>query len=145
MTPYAALQSLCGLSNREAAEYLAVAEDTVKSWRTGRRSVPDGALSDLLDLWGAIDTAAAEGADDIMKKIEQEGAMPAAIEIGYPADDHEAQALGLPCVGAWRQMAARLIDELSVMYDAADVIARIRFVPRGSTLPTAAAADAHGR
>lgn len=145
MTPFAALQSLCGLSNREAAEFLQVTEDTVKSWRTGRRSAPDGAITELLELWTAIDNTASEEAEEIMRRIHEAGAMPETIEIGYPADDHEAQALGLPCVGAWRQMAGRLIDELVQMYEDPVEIGRIRFVPRGSTLTAAAADDAHER
>ena len=64
------------------------------------------------------------------------------IEIGYPADDHEARQLGLPCTGAWRQMLARLIDELMIMDPEFDPI-RIRLVPRGSTPATAGAADIH--
>ena len=141
VTPYSAIQSLCGLSNREAAEFHGVAEITVKSWRSGKRPAPDGALGELLDLWTAIDNAAVEAAEELMRVFHDAGAMPSMIEIGYPADDHEAQGLGFPCVGAWRQMAGRLIDELaSILHEPVEV-GRIRFVPRGSTPATAKAID----
>ena len=37
------------------------------------------------------------------------GAPLGPIEMGFPADDEEARALGWPCVGAWGAMAARVI------------------------------------
>lgn len=144
MTPFAALQALCGLSNREAAEFLGTKETYVEKLRRGARGARAGGdyLSQLQALWTEIDQAAVDAAE----AITATGALEAAseIEIGYPADDFEAQALGLPCVGAWRQMAARLIDEL-MMIDANFDPARIILVPRGSTLASAAAADAHDK
>ncbi len=130
MTPFAALQSLCGLSNREAAEFLGTQERYVERLRSGARGGRAGSdyLSRLHDLWSAIDTAAEDAADAIGREGLLSGAGP--IELGYPADDHEAQSLGLPCVGAWRQMAARLIDEL-MLRDRAFDPTRVRFVPRG--------------
>lgn len=68
-------------------------------------------------------------------RLSRSHGAPDEIEIGYPADDHEAQSLGWPCVEAWAAMAARVLA-------ASDT--RIRLVPRGSTPGTAAAADAHG-
>lgn len=55
------------------------------------------------------------------------------IELGYPADDHEARQLGFQTVSAWSAMAPRVI---------AEVDAPIKLVPRGSTPATAAAIDA---
>ncbi len=140
MTPFAALQSLCGLSNREAAAFLNMTESAVEKFRRGNREAPSGVLRDLQELWTLIDQAAVDAAE----AIGREGFLRSAaeIEIGYPADDHEAEQLGLPCVGAWRQMLARLIDEMMLMDDDFDP-ARIKLVPRGSTVATAAAADAH--
>jgi hypothetical protein len=60
----------------------------------------------------------------------------AEIEVGYPVDDHEAQTLDFPCIGAWRAAMARAIAET----DRAVIL-----VPRGSTPATAGAADMHGR
>lgn len=142
MTPFAALQSLCGLSNREAAEFLSTKESYVEKMRSGAKRAGREYLSSLQELWTGIETAAVDAAEE----LTQAGVLARAdsIEIGYPVDDHEARALGFPCVGAWRQMAARLIDELMLIDEDFDPT-RITLVPRGSTLATAAAADAHGR
>lgn len=141
MTPFAALQSLCGLSNREAADFLGTSENQVNKLRSGARGARAGRdyLARLQALWTEIETAAVDDAEEMARRGVFDSA--AAIEIGYPADDYEAQTLGLPCVGAWRQMAARLIDELMLVGDDFDP-ARIRFVPRGSTPATAVASDA---
>ena len=140
MTPFAALQSLCGLSNREAADYLSISESAVEKYRRGAKTPARGHLSELHDLWSVIDEAAMRLAEamvesDLLNQADQ-------IEIGYPSDDYEAQSLGLPNVGAWRQMLARVIDEL-IMADATFDPTRIQLVPRGSTLATAAASDQH--
>lgn len=125
MTPFAALQSLCGLSNREAADFLGVREKTVDDWRSGRRGAPEGAFADL----DALVARQANAADDAAELIEAR-AEGAEIEIGYPADDAEAQSLGWPCVGAWRVMAGLTIAIL--IADGRDPKS-IRLVPHGST------------
>lgn len=130
MTPYALLLQACGLSHREAAELHGVRLDTVKSWSAGRNRAPPGVLAELRDLYATIRRAA----DAALDLIEERA--PAEIEIGYPTDDHEARALGFPCVGAWRAMAALVVAEA----DRPVVLS-----PRGATLATAGAADAHGR
>ncbi|WP_209015613.1 hypothetical protein, partial [Roseibium sp. RKSG952] len=53
----------------------------------------------------------AEAAEQALDVIDQRVQPQDEIEIGYPADDHEAQSLGWPCVGAWRGMAARVVAE----------------------------------
>lgn len=130
MTSYALLMQVCGLSLREAAELHAVRPDTVKSWSAGRNRPPPGVIAELRALARLIARAADEAAAMIADMPEG-----ADIELGYPADDHEARALGWPCVGAWRALAARII---------AATDRPVRLVPRGSTGATAAAADAHG-
>lgn len=92
MTPFSALQSLCGLSTREAATYLGVAEKTVEDWRRGRRTAGPDMLAALLTLHAAIENAAVVAADE----FSQSGAHSDSvlIEVGYPVDDLEAQAHG---------------------------------------------------
>lgn len=121
--------------------YLSTTERTIERLRSGYTRAGRDYLSRLHDLWIGIETAAVDAAEEMGRigVFESEGE----IEIGYPVDDHEANELGFPCIGAWRQMAGRLIDELMLIDDAFDP-ARIVFVPRGSTPATAAAADAHG-
>lgn len=129
MTPFSILRQACGLSQREAAELLGVRLPTVKQWDTTRQA-PDGAIADLRGLYATIRRAADE-AFDSMRQVP----IGAEIEIGYPADDHEARALGFPCVGAWRAMCGTAVARLPH---------RIVLVPRGSTPGTAAAMQSHG-
>lgn len=51
MTLFAAALRLCGLSQQEAADFFLVRLDTVKSWSAGRNRVPDGAWSQLRNLY----------------------------------------------------------------------------------------------
>ena len=77
-----------------------------------------------------------EAASQALDVWEAEG-QPAEIEIGLASDDHEAQSLGWPCVGAHLAVIRRMWEAMP------DV--RVSVVPRGSTPAAAAAADAHGR
>lgn len=54
MNEFKCLQSLCGLSNREAAEYLDVAERTVENWRAGKNQYSNRIIVELCDLWSKI-------------------------------------------------------------------------------------------
>jgi hypothetical protein len=134
LTPAALLIQIGGLSHREAADFLRVRLDTVQSWHRSRNPTQarDGVIAELRGLIARQETAAAQATDQIAALAGRHGA-PTEIEIGYPADDHEAQDLGWPCVGAWRAMAARVVAAAPI---------KIILVPRGSTPGTAAAADA---
>lgn len=129
-TPFALLNLLAGLSQREAAEYLCVRPDTVKSWCAGRNACPEGAHRDMRDLIAKQKRAAAEAIAQI-KRLSLDHGSPDVIELAEPVDDDDAQAIGWPSVGAWRGMAAR------VVLGAPHV--QFRIVPRGSTPATAAA------
>lgn len=133
MTPFSAICQLAGLSHREASNILTVRIDTVKSWSNGRNRAPESILGELRSLISQQITTADEVVAMMDRTISDRG-RPDTIHIGYPADDHEAQTLGWPCVGAYRAMIARVI------YMSQN---EIRLVPRGSTITTAAAADAH--
>ena len=121
----------CGLSQREAADVLSVSINTVKSWMAGRARAPAGVIAQLRALYGSIERAAAEALAVIAGQPDA-----AEIELGYAADDVEAQSLGWLCAGAQRAM-------LGIV--AARCGRPVRLVPRGSTLATAGAADAHRR
>lgn len=132
MTPFGLLLDLSGLSHREAGDILKVRADTLKSWVHGRRASPQTVLDTLAELIRRQEQAAGEALDRIDDLLEG-AAPPEFIEIGYPSDDHEAQSLGWPCVGAWKAMAARVI---------AGAYVPVKLVPRGASTATAAAADA---
>jgi hypothetical protein len=132
MSTFHALIQACGLSLREAAEFLNAREDTIKSWSSGRRSTPDGALAELAGLAARIVKSAHEGLAEIDRHETAE------IELGLACDDYEAQALGWPCVGAHRACLG-LVAAWAIQAGH-----HVKIVPRGSTVATAAAADRHG-
>lgn len=129
MTLFALLIQRCGLSLSEAAAFLGVRLDTVKSWSSGRNPTPPGVTDELRALYEKIETAA-ENLLSIIEEADDE----AEIELGYASDDKEARSLGWPCVGAQRAALG-----IAIARTDKDVI----LSPRGSTVATAAAADAH--
>ena len=132
MNPYSILGAYAGLSHREASDFHKVRLDTVKSWSSGRNRAPQRAIQELIDLISRQERLA-EAALLKIHALAVENGAPETIELGYPADDYEAQTLGWPCVGAWKAMAARVVSSSPVA---------VKLVPRGSTIGTAAAADA---
>lgn len=132
MTPFSTLCAVCGLSQREAADFLRVRLDTVKSWGSGRDEAPTGVLAALAEL----DRRIQQAADEAVALVTAQ--RPPTVELGYPSDDEEARHLGWPAVGVMRVLLGRIISATPT-----DTI--IRLVPRGSTPATAAAADAHRR
>lgn len=130
-TTFSLLCDRCGLSLGEAADFLRVRPDTIRSWSSGRRGAPDGAIMQLRALYAQIDRAAGEAA-----KLARKQASGATVELGLASDDREARSLGWPCVGA--QAASLGIAAARLKKD-------VVIVPRGSTLATAGAADAHDK
>jgi len=127
----------CGLSQREAAEFLGVRLDTVKSWyRVHPTAARPGIIHELQALHVKQRRAAANFIN-LTRKLARDGHTSDAIEVGIASDDAEARSLGWPCVGAQRMaiaMAAARIKDF-----------RIITVTRGTTFATAAAADAIAR
>lgn len=131
MTLFSALLKLSGLSTREAAAFFHVRPDTVKSWSAGRNPAPPGVFDQIYTLIDEQETAAGEG----VKIWEKAGQAPT-VECGVASDDHEAQGLGWPSVGAQMAMYARMAEMLARECE-------IILSPRGATFSTAAAADVH--
>ena len=129
MTEFGLLLTLSGLSQREAAAFLRLSPASIDKMSRGHRATPPGIVAEMRGLIARQQAAADETLDQI------ERLAPPEIEIGYPADDHEAQALGWPCVSAWQAMTARIVAEVDV---------HVRMVPRGATAGAARAADEHG-
>ena len=65
MTAFKSALGVCGLSQSEAAEFLQVSVDTVKSWGAGRANPPLGVWQLLASLFEQIQDAA-DGAADVM-------------------------------------------------------------------------------
>lgn len=133
MTPLKLLMSACGLSQREAAAFLGLAPVSIDKMSSGKRSTPPGAIAELRGLYKRIVEAADAMLDDLDAATSEYGP-PESVDLGYCADDHEAQALGFPCVGAHAAALAIVIGSIDLP---------VRLVPRGSTVASAAAADAN--
>jgi len=137
-TIFSLLSQTCGLSHREAAEWLGVRLDTVKSWSAGRNGTPDRVINNLVDLAAKIDIAANE-AIDCIDEVASSCGERRTIEIGLSSDDAEAQSLGWPCVGAHKAVSGLIVSRgMAAGYT-------FKIVPRGTTPATAAAADIHDR
>jgi len=92
MTTFKACLNLCGLSQAEAADFLDVSIDTVKSWCSGRANPPLGVWRLLASLFEQIEDAAT-GAADVM---EIEGIDPRA----YNNIEADVRGDELPVTGA---------------------------------------------
>lgn len=110
MTPTSALLALAGLSQADAADYLGIRVDTVKSWARSRNPTTPrpGVTAELLELIHGQEAAA----DQVLADAARRGLTE--IVITAPADDAEARALGYPGVSAWGAMLARVIAGASV-------------------------------
>jgi hypothetical protein len=129
MTPYRLLLSRVGLSQADAAALHGVRLDTVKSWCAGRNPAPAGVIADLRALY-AFQRRAADEALALAAKAPD----GAEIELGYAVDDADARAIGWPSAAAQHASLGMVVARLG---------RPVRLVPRGTTLATAAAADAH--
>lgn len=126
-TLFAATLSGLGLSQSEAADFLEVRIDTVKSWSAGRNGVPAGVWTQLHGLAKMQDKAAREVASAAKQAVKA-----GAIELGLARDGKEARSLGWPSPGA----------QLAVFRRAWEVLgpeANLVVVPRGTTAATKAA------
>ena len=103
MTLFKLFLQSTGLSTREAARFLNVSPDTVKSWSSGRNNCPDGVLDEMSELINRQNRFAKE----IMDIIEKKSGID---EIGYCTDDHEAQGLGLPTKSTHDAVIRRVIE-----------------------------------
>lgn len=82
MNAFRALLTASGLSQREAAQFLVVAYDTVRGWLSGRRATPLGAVEDLKALVKAQERAAmlmVAGDDPVLDELPTDSAKDAAI------------------------------------------------------------------
>jgi transcriptional regulator with XRE-family HTH domain len=138
ITVFQILTQACGFSQQEAADFLGVRPDTVKSWASGRRKAPQKVLVDLAALLVQIDKSAAEALAQIDTMVAEHDTTDE-IDLGVASDNTEARTIGWPSVGAQCTSLALVIARgMTAGY-------RFRVSPRGSTPATAAAIDAYDR
>ena len=120
-TPFAVLAERCGLSQREAAEFLKVRIDTIKSWCAGRNVAKPAVLAELRELYAKIQAAADKLAQDNERLLEQQrerNIRQRGIVFGLAETDDVARAYGFPSQGPY--MAAiglavlRLPDDVAI-------------------------------
>lgn len=116
----------------EAAIALKISKSQVEKMSRDERSTPSGIIIEMRELIRRQQDAADAFLDQIDALSDGENGPPSDIELGYPADDFEAQQLGMPSVRAWSVVAGRIIAETEIP---------VRLVPRGATPASAKAAD----
>jgi hypothetical protein len=94
MTLFASILAGLGLSQSEAAAYLKVRLDTVKSWGAGRNRAPDGVWEQL--------HALADRQDEMAEQI-----FVAWREAGEPDEIEAASSAEWPSEGAWLAVLRR--------------------------------------
>lgn len=130
---YDLLRLRCGLSQAEAAEFHSARLDTVKSWCSGRRPAPDGPITELRDLYGAISAAAADLAEIVRRQRSTDEDGIRIFQIGLPLDDKDARKCGFPTASTCESAVAIAITMLPAG-------SRVRAVPRvQGSIPTAVA------
>ncbi|GHC79252.1 helix-turn-helix domain-containing protein [Limoniibacter endophyticus] len=75
MTSFKTAIAICGLSQKEAAEFFDVSHETVASWCKGRRAVSNGVWNMLAELYEQIQDAADMAADH----MAENGILPDAL------------------------------------------------------------------
>lgn len=85
-TTFSAALQICGLSQSQAAEFLGVRPDTVKSWGAGRNPPPAGVWDMLADLYARIEMAADDARDRLPDNVLILDNIEADDEDGLPGD-----------------------------------------------------------
>lgn len=114
-TTFKAALGICGLSQREAADFIGVSEGTIKDWCTGRRGQhpPSGAWEMLASLHNQI-VIASEAALDV---VEIDGADRSALNLFEIETGNKPFATeGVAASAAAMVVLARMLDK--VEYDA---------------------------
>lgn len=123
ITLYKSLMDLCGLSQKQAADFHGVNLNTVKSWCAGRNNAPQGVIDELSGLFCYMSRAAHE----VLNIAENAGA--SSLDLGYSADDAEAQSLGWPtasCHAAVMAMVAAEFDGSVTWSPRGSIVAALR-------------------
>lgn len=88
MSAFKQALAICGLTQSEAADFLNVRLDTVKSWSSGRNPVPDGVWQQLGEIYDRMD----ESADNAVELIREK--QPDEIEFSYSGEHGRWPSVG---------------------------------------------------
>lgn len=135
MTLFRLLISVSGFSHTQAADFLDVRRDTINSWSASRNPTPSGVITELATLISRMQNAV----DQTMETIDEQHTEPAIIELGYCADDHEAQSLGWPTASVHARVIGMIASQCIELGHTVEVL------PRGTTIATAAAIQSHNK
>lgn len=102
MTRAKALIALSGLSHQEAADYLNVSLETIRSWIKGRRNPAPGVIEELADLIQRQERAAAKALSEYRKSTDADNVTTRSIDLtSIPTGDWPP--------GAERMVIARIL------------------------------------
>lgn len=98
-TLFSLLIKRCGMSQADAVKFLKVRPDTVASWASGRRSVPDRVLIELKELAAFIQNVAAADAD-LFNHFQSKKEDGFVLKFKIAQSDEEALEYGWPTASA---------------------------------------------
>ncbi len=136
---YSCILASTGMNVADAAAFHEVSEDLIIEWIGGSEDPPDEAMDDISQLVCRMAESVAEVLDHVLDKAGEHGGYPDVLELGLASDNVEAQTLGWPNANSHRTV---------IGLTAAQMVAlgiKVSVVPRGSTVTSAAAADAYDK
>ena len=140
---YRCVLTSTGMSVSEAATFHQTDEGIINKWIEGSEQPPADVMRSLSQLVCRMFESVEQVMDHVIEKAEAvlDGSdnYPDEIELGVASDDVEAQTMGWPTAST---------HETVIGMTAAQVLAigiDVSVVPRGSTVTSAAAADAYDR
>ena len=133
---YDCLLAASGMDSIDAAEFHGVDEEAIYMWISGDEEPPQFEIEKISDLICRMAVSVAEVLDPITAQVEKHGAPPAVLDLGLASADQEAGVLGWPNKSVHKMVLGMTTAQMS------EIGIKVSIVPRGSTAPSAAAADA---
>ncbi len=133
---YDCLLAASGMDSIDAAEFHGVDEEAIYMWMSGDEEPPQFEIEKISDLICRMAVSVSQVLDHVTDQVEKHGAAPGVLELGLASDDQEAGVLGWPNKSAHKMVLGMTTAQMS------EIGIKVNIVPRGSTAPSAAAADA---
>ena len=133
---YDCLLAASGMDSIDAAHFHGVDEEAIYMWISGDEEPPQYEIEKISDLICRMAVSVAEVLDHVLEQTEKHGAGPDLLELGLASDDQEAGILGWPNKSVHKMVLGMTTAQMT------EIGIKVSIVPRGSTAPSAAAADA---